>query len=312
MKDIIKIERTSLMLFSPTNKFRLFCSQIIQGRKFFKNIILGNIVISIIIMALDSPSEKNMNKKKLILIFDTITTFIFLLEALFKSISFGFLFNGETSYLRIEYNFIDFISLILSMIYIIFSGKILNEKSLTNNSSEMSILRLIKLLRLVRIIKLIELSKTLQASLKTFYKSCLQMLILVLIESLIILIFDIIGVNYFRGRFSRCDFLNVPKEYMSKVITKWDCMNYGGDWITPYPNFDTIKSGFILFFEMMTTEDWFKYMYFAMDATDINYQPIRDKSFRWALFFVLYMIFSFFFVFNLSIVFLSSNFIIEK
>ena len=175
MKDIIKIERTSLILFSPTNKFRLFCSQIIQGRKFFKNIILGNIVISIIIMALDSPSEKNMNKKKLILIFDTITTFIFLLEALFKSISFGFLFNGETSYLRIEYNFIDFISLILSMIYIIFSGKILNEKSLTNNSSEMSILRLIKLLRLVRIIKLIELSKTLQASLKTFYKSCLQM-----------------------------------------------------------------------------------------------------------------------------------------
>ena len=312
MKDIIKIERTSLMLFSPTNKFRLFCSQIIQGRKFFKNIILGNIVISIIIMALDSPSEKNMNKKKLILIFDTITTFIFLLEALFKSISFGFLFNGETSYLRIEYNFIDFISLILSMIYIIFSGKILNEKSLTNNSSEMSILRLIKLLRLVRIIKLIELSKTLQASLKTFYKSCLQMLILVLIESLIILIFDIIGVNYFRGRFSRCDFLNVPKEYMSKVITKWDCMNYGGDWITPYPNFDTIKSGFILFFEMMTTEDWFKYMYFAMDATDINYQPIRDKSFRWALFFVLYMIFSFFFVFNLAIVILSSNFKKEK
>ena len=46
---------------------------------------------------------------------------------------------------------------------------------------------------------------------------------------------------------------------------------------------------------MMTTENWVKYMYIAMDANKIDYQPIRDKSFRWALFFVLYMVFSFFF-----------------
>ena len=31
-------------------------------------------------------------------------------------------------------------------------------------------------------------------------------------------------------------------------------MDYGGDWVTPYPNLDNVKSGFILFFEMMTTE----------------------------------------------------------
>jgi len=313
MKDIIKIERTSLMLFSPENKFRLFCSKIIQGNKWFKYFILGNIVISLIIMALDSPCEQDMRIKKLILTIDAISTFIFLLEAVFKSISFGFLFNGENSYLRYEYNIIDFLSLVLSIIYLIFSAKsTLDKESLLDSGKGIQILRVIKLLRLVRIIKVIELSKSLQAALRAYYKSCIQMLKLILIECLIILIFDIIGVNYFRGRFSRCEFSNIPNEYMKLVITKWDCMDYGGDWITPYPNLDNVKSGFILFFEMMTTEGWVKYMYIAMDANKIDFQPIRDKSFRWALFFVLYMVFSFFFVFNIAIVILSDNFNKEK
>ena len=313
MKDIIKIERKSLMLFSPTNKIRLFCSKIIQGNKWFKFFILGNIVISLIIMALDSPNEQNMNTKILILSIDAVTTFIFLLEAIFKSISFGFLFNGETSYLRHEYNFIDFSSLVLSIIYLVFASKsTLNKNSLEENGKRFEILRVIKLLRLVRISKLIELSKRLQATLRALYESLIQVLKLILIESLIILIFDIIGVNYFRGRFSRCEFRNIPNEYMKKVITKYDCMDYGGDWITPYPNLDNVKSGFILFFEMMTTEGWVKYMYIAMDASKIDYQPVRDKSFRWALFFVLYMVFSFFFVYNIAIVILSDNYNKEK
>lgn len=296
MKDTIKIERKSLMLFSPTNKIRLFCSKIIQGNKWFKFFILGNIVISLIIMALDSPNEQNMNTKILILSIDAVTTFIFLLEAIFKSISFGFLFNGETSYLRHEYNFIDFSSLVLSIIYLVFASKsTLNKNSLEENGKRFEILRVIKLLRLVRISKLIELSKRLQATLRALYESLIQVLKLILIESLIILIFDIIGVNYFRGRFSRCEFRNIPNEYMKKVITKYDCMDYGGDWITPYPNLDNVKSGFILFFEMMTTEGWVKYMYIAMDASKIDYQPVRDKSFRWALFFV----YGFFFLFCL-------------
>ena len=49
-----------------------------------------------------------------------------------------------------------------------------------------------------------------------------------------------------------------------------------------------------------------------MDACKIDYQPVRDKSFRWALFFVLYMVFSFFFVYNIAIVILSDNYNKEK
>ena len=313
MTNKIKIERTSLMLFSPTNKFRILCSNIIQERKWFKFLIIINISISLFIMAFDSPYQTNRKKKLIIYIIDSISTFIFLIEVSLKSISFGFLFNGENSYLRYEYNCIDFCSLILSIIYLILTvNTSLGLNSQLDKNKQLGILRIIKLFRLVRINKLIGLSKSLKATLKAYYKSLFQLLKLILIELLIILIFDIIGVNYFRGRFSRCDFSNIPREYMSIIKTKWDCLDYGGDWITIYPNLDNIKSGFILFFEMMTTEGWVKYMYIAMDSTDIDKQPIRDISFRWALFFVCYMIFSFFFLFNLVIVILSDNYYKEK
>ena len=209
MTNKIKIERISLMLFSPTNKFRLLCSNIIQDKKWFKSLIIINISISLIIMAFDSPYQTNKKNKTILYIIDSISTFIFLIEVSLKSISFGFLFNGENSYLRYGHNFIDFCSLILSITYLILMLNVsLGLKSQHDMKKELGILRIIKLFRLVRINKLIGLSRRLKATLKAYYKSIIQLLKLILIELLIILIFDIIGVNYFRGRFSRCDFSN--------------------------------------------------------------------------------------------------------
>ena len=52
-------------------------------------------------------------------------------------------------------------------------------------------------------------------------------------------------------------------------------MDYGGDWVTPYPNLDNVKSGFILFFEMMTTEGQVKYMYIVMEERDKKATPFE-------------------------------------
>jgi hypothetical protein len=138
------------------------------------------------------------------------------------------------------------------------------------------------------------------------------MLRIIIIGSLFILIFSIIGVTYFRGMFYRCDFLNVPSHYMYLVENKWDCMDYGGEWVNPYPNFDNIKSSFILFFEMMTTENWTFYVYSALDATGFDRQPVHGSNGTWAIFFVIYMIFAYFFLLNLAISILADNFKKEK
>jgi hypothetical protein len=49
-----------------------------------------------------------------------------------------------------------------------------------------------------------------------------------------------------------------------------------------------------------------------MDATTFNTQPVVNNSKRWCLFYIVYMLFSFFFILNLSIVILSDNFKKEK
>ena len=53
-------------------------------------------------------------------------------------------------------------------------------------------------------------------------------------------------------------------------------------------------------------------MYMAIDANDINCQPQRDKSYRWALFFVLYMFIVYFFTMNIAVVILNDNYLKEK
>ena len=303
----------SLMIFKHNSAFRKQCYGLITNTPAVNYIIYTSICISLIILALDAPNLTNITAKKVLLIIDIVTSFIFLLETILKVISFGLLFNGNDSYLRNKYNIIDLISLVISIIYIAFTSsstftdnKVHQERILTQ------ILRVIKLLRLIRIIKLFDLSKPLLATFKAFYISLKQVLKIIAIAFVVILIFTIIGINYFRGRFSRCDFTNVPIEYISTITTKYDCLDYGGDWVTPYPNLNNIKSGFVLFFEMMITTGWTKYMYMAIDANDINYQPQRDKSYRWALFFVLYMFIVYFFIINFAVAILNDNYLKEK
>ena len=311
-KNYIKIERSSLNIFNSNNKFRILCSNILQKNKIFINIVYYNTILSLIILAWDSPILE-FKQKRIIFIFDIIITFIFFIEILLKIISFGFLFNGENSYLRYEYNFLDFISFIISLIYILTNFKMYLEKETNVRINKYNnVIKIIKLLRLFRIFKLIESSESLKAALRAFLKSLKQMIKILVFSMFFILIFDIIGVTYFRGKFNRCDFLNVPKSHQILVKTKWDCMDYGGNWITPYPNLNNIFSGYVLFFEMMTTENWTKYLYLGIDSININIQPQYNHAKYRGLFFILYMIFAFFFLLNLAIAILSDNFNKEK
>ena len=40
------------------------------------------------------------------------------------------------------------------------------------------------------------------------------------------------------------------------VITKWDCLNYGGEWIVPDLNFDTISNSFQTLASIQNSENW--------------------------------------------------------
>ena len=86
----------------------------------FEFFIIGVIVISSIHIALYSPlNDPKGTKSKVLYYIDISLNSIFTFEILAKIIAFGFYFNGKDSYLKNEWNVVDFLIVLVSVIIIV-------------------------------------------------------------------------------------------------------------------------------------------------------------------------------------------------
>jgi len=58
------------------------------------------------------------------------------------------------------------------------------------------------------------------------------------------------------------------------IVDKWDCLNYGGEWINSDLNFDTTATSLITLITIQTTEGWIGVMWSAVDSVKQGFQPI--------------------------------------
>jgi hypothetical protein len=62
---------------------------------------------------------------------------------------------------------------------------------------------------------------------------------------------SILMTTLLSGKFYRCDLRHTrlsPRQQLHLISTHWDCINYGGEWVTPEMNFDnTLRSMLTLF-----------------------------------------------------------------
>jgi len=119
IKDIIPIIGKSLLLFSRNNKFRKIIWLIVTRSKIYEYFNMLCILLSLIVLIIDNSFLSDKSTMKILFYMDCFTNFTFLIEFLFKIISFGLLFNGVYSYLRNFLNVLDLGSLVVSIIYII-------------------------------------------------------------------------------------------------------------------------------------------------------------------------------------------------
>ena len=96
------------------------------------------------------PNDPKSDLVKFLTILDYITTSIFSLEVAIKIIALGFYFNGELSYMKNEWNVVDFVIAVCSII------------SLT--SDNIPSIKIIRMARLLRPLKVISKNRNLQAS----------------------------------------------------------------------------------------------------------------------------------------------------
>lgn len=51
------------------------------------------------------------------------------------------------------------------------------------------------------------------------------------VSLLFILLFAILATNFYKGKFYKCDTENIPDQFVELVKDKFDCMDFGGDWV---------------------------------------------------------------------------------
>lgn len=172
-----------------------------------------------------------------------------------KIIVFGFLCNGPDSYLLSTWNTTDFlIAIISSAVYLPLS-----------NSYEF-----VKVIRIVRVLKPLRMVKRypgIRIAVESIIQSVPQFINLQLISFLVLLMFSVLGVTFFNGLFYTCHFENVPEVLRKGVITKWECIDSGGEWFTRPDNFDDVFSAMMTLFTAVTTEGWVSIMWSGVDSS---------------------------------------------
>jgi len=136
-------------------------------------------------------------------------------------------------------------------------------------------LKALRALRALRPLRVISKNEGMRLIVNALLASIPSMTNVLLVCSLFILIFAIMGVNFFKGTFYSChDPPNSTKPIdMELIITYDDCIAAGGVWVNKEANFDSTLMAMLTLFIMMTTEGWVDVMNDGVDGVGVQKQP---------------------------------------
>lgn len=299
----IKMIGKSCMIFSSQNFIRKMCYNIVKWA-YYDSIVLILIFISTVLLTLDNPNnDENGKLAEVLKIFDYVLTILFTLECTINIILFGFVFNGKTSYGRDPWNIMDMVIVFFSIFTLVLASQ---------GGADLSILKIFRMLRVLRPLRFLKRNLGLKIQVISLMNAVPGIVNLLLISFLIIMIFGIQAVGFLKGKLHYCDYTNVPDYAVAEIVTKWDCIDYGGEWLNATGNFDDVVTAMITMFGMITTEGWLEVMWAAVDSTQIHQVPRRNETPGFIAFFSFFMIVGSLFILNLFVGVVINTFDIEK
>ena len=195
----------SLFIFSKDNILRKFCFSLYFHRYFDKFIILLIIISSGKLVVMTYLDENNFSVKKGSEYFDLAFTFLFLIEALIKTISLGFIFHSDC-YLRENWSQLDFLIVIISLLDLILPA-------------DLAFLKIMRLFRILRPLRFISHNKSMKILVTTLLSSFSDLMNVVVVMLLIWLIFAILGINLLKNKLGYCNIDNYYNIGRSRVIS---------------------------------------------------------------------------------------------
>lgn len=287
-------------IFGPSNPVRRLAKAVVEF-KYFDTIIMSLIAASTILLTLDNPlHDKKSAFAQALSGIDYVMTVAFTLECILHILVRGFVFNGPDSYLKDSWNVLDFMIVLFSLI------------SIATVSLNLEIIKLFRMLRVLRPLRVLKRNFGLKIQVVSLLNSIPGVVNLLAITMLLLMLFGIQGVNFFAGKMYYCNMANLPESVHSKIVSEWDCCDYGGEWMRLDSNFDNVGQAMLTMFTMMTTEGWIGVMWLAVDATAIHQVPERDFQPAYILFFIAFLVFGALFILNLFVGVVLGQFSLEK
>uniref|UniRef100_A0A2I3S949 Voltage-dependent N-type calcium channel subunit alpha n=1 Tax=Pan troglodytes TaxID=9598 RepID=A0A2I3S949_PANTR len=289
----------SLFVFSEDNVVRKYAKRITEWP--YPYMILATIIANCIVLALEQhlpDGDKTPMSERLD---DTEPYFIgiFCFEAGIKIIALGFVFH-KGSYLRNGWNVMDFVVVLTGI--------------LATAGTDFD-LRTLRAVRVLRPLKLVSGIPSLQVVLKSIMKAMVPLLQIGLLLFFAILMFAIIGLEFYMGKFHKACFPNSTdaepvgdfpcgKEAPARLCEgDTECREY---WPGPnfgITNFDNILFAILTVFQCITMEGWTDILYNTNDAA--------GNTWNW-LYFIPLIIIGSFFMLNLVLGVLSGEFAKER
>nr|BCR34228.1 sodium channel protein type 1 subunit alpha [Ciona intestinalis] len=293
---------------------RKICFRIVE-HTWFEMFIIMMILLSSGALAFEDVHFRDRKALRQVLKYaDRIFTYVFIFEMLLKWVGYGF-----KKYFTNAWCWLDFFIVGVSII-----GLVAEALGMDKISSIRS-LRTLRALRPLRAMSRFEGMKVVVNALIGAIPSIVNVLLVCLIFWMI---FSIMGVNLFAGKFYKClnttDNVKLPSANFTynnvtyPIINKTVCEHLT-EYVSPdirwkngKVNFDNAFAGYLALLQVATFKGWTIIMYDAVDITDIGLQPEFENNVWFYLYFVGFIVFGSFFTLNLFIGVIIDNFNQQK
>nr|XP_019959977.1 PREDICTED: sodium channel protein type 4 subunit alpha-like [Paralichthys olivaceus] len=282
-------------------RLRKTCYQIVE-HSWFETFIIFMILLSSGALAFEDIYIEKRKVVKVVLEYaDKVFSYIFVLEMFLKWIAYGF-----KKYFTNYWCWLDFLIVDVSLISLVANS--LGYSDFTAIKS----LRTLRALRPLRALSRFEGMRVVVNALIGAIPSIMNVLLVCLIFWLI---FSIMGVNLFAGKFGKCVNRTGFIHSITLVNNKSECLGMNDTqfyWTKVKVNFDNVGLGYLSLLQVATFKGWMEIMHAAVDSRGVEEQPIREINLYMYLYFVVFIIFGSFFTLNLFIGVIIDNFNQQK
>ncbi|CAH0401394.1 unnamed protein product [Chilo suppressalis] len=240
----------------------------------------------------DIHLEKNKPLKRILYWTNLGFCMIFVIEMFLKWIALGF-FRYFTSF----WTLLDFTIVFVSVFSL-----------LIEENENLKVLRSLRTLRALRPLRAISRWQGMRIVVNALMYAIPSIFNVLLVCLVFWLIFSIMGVQFFGGKFFKC--VNNQGELLSLEIVndKWECYYNNFTWINSKISFDHVGIAYLALFQVATFEGWMEVMADAVDARGVDLQPAREANLYAYIYFVIFIVCGSFFTLNLFIGVIIDNF----